>query len=66
MENQDAIREHVIRYLIKLEIEGRALRYALLQADVPLVTEDQMTTFRGLAGSKAAEVSASVRREFGL
>lgn len=66
MENQDAFRENLIRYLVKLEIEVRALRRALLQADEPLVTEDQMTTFLGQEGSDSAQIAALIRRELGL
>ena len=58
--------EHLIAYLAKLEVEIQALRFALLQADEPLVTEDQMATFRGLAGSKADLIAALIRQEFGF
>jgi hypothetical protein len=66
MENQDAFRENLVRYLVKLEIEVRALRRALLQADEPLINEDQMTTFLGQEGSGSAQIGAAIRRELGL
>jgi hypothetical protein len=65
-EKQDAFREHVIAYLVKLEVEVRALRMALVRADEPLVTDDQMTQFRALAGAQAENIGTSIRREFGL
>jgi len=65
-EKEGAFREHVISYLTKLEIEVRALRLALLRADEPLVTEDQMAFFRAQEGAQAAHIGAAIRQEFGL
>jgi hypothetical protein len=45
---QGAFQAHVIAYLVKLEIEVRALRLALLRADEPLVTgrsDDDISSF---------------------
>jgi hypothetical protein len=63
---QDAFRNHVISYLTKLEVEIQALHLALLHADEPLVTDEQMQSFRAQAGGKADQVGDLIRREFGL
>jgi len=67
MDNQDAFNEHVIKYLVKLEIEVRAIRLALEQRTEGLpITQEQMTFFRASVGSRANHIGEQVRREFGL
>ena len=62
---QDAFNEHVISYLVKLEVEVQALRLALEAEEGAPVSREQIDVFRALAhGRYGQTISEQIRREF--